>query len=74
MPQGAITISSGTVADLYPVEKRGAAMASMVLGPLFGPAVGPVAGGYLAAAKGWRWTFWLITILVRLPSILCLEN
>lgn len=39
---GAITISSGTVADLYPVEKRGKAMASMIMGPLFGPAVGPV--------------------------------
>ncbi|OAG01087.1 putative MFS multidrug transporter, partial [Paraphaeosphaeria sporulosa] len=66
----AITISSGTVADLYPVEKRGKAMASMVLGPLFGPAVGPVAGGYLAEAKGWRWTFWLITILAGAACII----
>jgi MFS family permease len=39
-------------------------MGSMILGPLFGPAVGPVAGGYLAQAKGWRWTFWLVTIIV----------
>ncbi|KAF1968143.1 fluconazole resistance protein [Bimuria novae-zelandiae CBS 107.79] len=66
----AITISSGTVADLYPVEHRGKAMASMILGPLFGPAVGPVAGGYLAEAKGWRWTFWLVTILAGVACII----
>ncbi|KAF2450143.1 cycloheximide resistance protein [Karstenula rhodostoma CBS 690.94] len=65
-----ITISSGTVADLYPVEKRGKAMASMILGPLFGPAIGPVVGGYLSEAKGWRWTFWLITILAGAACII----
>lgn len=26
--------------------------------------IGPVAGAYLAAAEGWRWTFWLIAIAV----------
>ncbi|KAL1599839.1 hypothetical protein SLS60_007644 [Paraconiothyrium brasiliense] len=66
----AITNSSGTVADLYPVEKRGRAMSSMILGPLFGPAIGPVAGGYLAEAKGWRWTFWLVTILAGAACII----
>ena len=25
--------------------------------------LGPVIGGFLAASKGWRWTFWLLTIL-----------
>ncbi|KAJ4288985.1 hypothetical protein N0V90_011327 [Kalmusia sp. IMI 367209] len=66
----AITISSGTVADLYPVEQRGKAMAMMILGPLFGPAIGPVAGGYLADARGWRWTFWLVTILAGAACII----
>ncbi|KAL8956374.1 MAG: hypothetical protein Q9193_006098 [Seirophora villosa] len=32
------------------------------MGPLMGPVIGPVAGGFLAQAAGWRWTFWLITI------------
>jgi MFS family permease len=52
---GAITISSGTVADLYPVEKRGRAMASMIIGPLFGPAVGPV-GKCSSAPDIRRWS------------------
>jgi predicted MFS family arabinose efflux permease len=28
-----------------------------------GPILGPVIGGPLAAAAGWRWVFWLLTIL-----------
>lgn len=39
-------------------------MAIFAMGPLMGPVIGPVAGGYLAQAAGWRWTFWLITIAV----------
>lgn len=31
---------------------------------LAGPTLGPVAGGFLAEAKGWRWIFWILTILV----------
>ncbi|KAK1765488.1 polyamine transporter 3 [Phialemonium atrogriseum] len=58
-----ITIGSGTIADIMPVEKRGRAMSAWALGPLLGPCVGPVAGGYLIEAAGWRWVYWLITIL-----------
>ncbi len=28
-----------------------------------GPIIGPVAGGYLSQAKGWRWTFWVLAML-----------
>ncbi|KAK1827332.1 major facilitator superfamily domain-containing protein [Podospora conica] len=58
-----ITIGSGSIADIMPVEMRGRAMAAWALGPLLGPCVGPVAGGYLIAAAGWRWIYWLIVIL-----------
>jgi MFS family permease len=30
---------------------------------LLGPVIGPVAGGYLVAARGWRWVFWVLTII-----------
>lgn len=36
---------------------------------LLGPVVGPIAGSYLAAAKGWRWAFWLISILAGAATI-----
>ncbi|KAF2794387.1 MFS general substrate transporter [Melanomma pulvis-pyrius CBS 109.77] len=58
-----LTLGAGTIADMIPLEKRGLAMASWILGPLVGPTFGPLAGGYLAAAKGWRWIFWLISII-----------
>lgn len=35
------------------------------------PTVGPVAGGYLTEAKGWRWVFWVLAMLAGLCTILC---
>ncbi|KAF4335546.1 multidrug resistant [Fusarium beomiforme] len=58
-----LTIGAASLADMISAEKRGAAMGSWALGPLFGPVVGPIAGGYLSAAKGWRWSFWVVAIV-----------
>ncbi|ETS83241.1 hypothetical protein PFICI_05117 [Pestalotiopsis fici W106-1] len=58
-----LTIGSGTIADMMPIESRGRSVSIWALGPLLGPCVGPVAGGYLSRAAGWRWVFWLIAIL-----------
>ncbi|GKT44580.1 efflux pump rdc3 [Colletotrichum spaethianum] len=58
-----ITIGSGSIADIMPVELRGRAMSAWALGPLLGPCIGPVAGGYLIKAAGWRWVYWLVTIV-----------
>ena len=63
-----ITIGSGSIADMMPVEKRGSAMSAWGLGPLLGPCVGPLAGGYLIEAAGWRWVYWLIVSLVIHPT------
>lgn len=60
-----LTIGGGTIADIIVQEKRGGVMAIWAMGPLLGPVIGPVAGGFLSQAKGWRWVFWLITIVVR---------
>lgn len=61
-----ITIGSGSIADMMPIEQRGRAMSAWALGPLLGPCVGPVAGGYLIQAAGWRWIYWLVCIVVCL--------
>lgn len=66
----ALTIGGGTIADVMPPEKRGKAMAVFVMGPVLGPSLGPVAGGFLAQAAGWRWIFWLLTIVAGLMTIL----
>lgn len=43
-------------------------MALFSVGALIGPVLGPVAGGFLTEAAGWRWTFWLMVIIVSLCS------
>ncbi|KAI9658975.1 MAG: hypothetical protein M1821_001935 [Bathelium mastoideum] len=72
-----MTLGPGTIADMVPLEKRGLAMAGYIMGPLVGPTFGPLVGGYLAQAKGWRWIFWLISILagaVFLVNVLCMRE
>jgi MFS family permease len=34
--------------------------------------VGPVAGGFLSQAKGWRWTFWVLCMLSGFFGLLSL--
>ena len=63
-----LTLGGGTVADVIPQEKRGAAMAVFAVGPLLGPVIGPVMGGFITQDIGWRWTFWVLAIVVSTPS------
>ncbi|KAF2826048.1 MFS general substrate transporter [Ophiobolus disseminans] len=67
-----ITIGTGSIADMVPPEKRAGAMGAYVLGVVFGPSIGPIAGGYLAPATGWRWTFWLMTIASGLMTVVAM--
>ncbi|KAL8768282.1 MAG: hypothetical protein Q9209_005421 [Squamulea sp. 1 TL-2023] len=64
-----LTIGGGTIADIVVQEERGGYMAIWAMGPLMGPVIGPVAGGFLSQAKGWRWVFWLITIVAGAITI-----
>lgn len=58
-----ITIIGGTLADLWRAEERGIPMAAFSAAPFIGPAIGPLAGGFLSDAAGWRWLYWLTLIL-----------
>lgn len=63
-----VTCGSGSIADVIPKERRGRAMALWSLGPLLGPIIGPIVGGFLVEAKGWRWVFWVISIVVSIST------
>lgn len=63
------TIGGGTVADVIPVQERGAAMAVTALGPILAPVIGPVAGGFITQKIGWRWTFWIVGIAVCIRHV-----
>ncbi|KAH6877176.1 major facilitator superfamily domain-containing protein [Thelonectria olida] len=67
-----ITNGGGTIADMIVQEKRGAAMASFAIGPLLGPIIGPVVGGVVADHLGWRWVFWILTIISGALSLIFL--
>ncbi|PQE33478.1 hypothetical protein CJF32_00003375 [Rutstroemia sp. NJR-2017a WRK4] len=64
-----ITIGSGTIADIMPREKRGKAVSIWSVGTILGPMVGPIIGGYVARAFGWRWMFWVISIVIGVVTI-----
>jgi len=68
-----LTNGGGVIADTVRQEERGLALAMFTLGLLAGPVIGPVVGGFLTAAKGWRWSFWICAILVS-NSSMCLER
>ncbi|KAJ2898666.1 putative cycloheximide resistance protein [Zalerion maritima] len=59
-----LTNGSGTMMDMTPQEKRGRYVALVSIGPLLGPILGPVVGGFVADGLGWRWTFWILAILI----------
>ncbi|KAB8220223.1 major facilitator superfamily domain-containing protein [Aspergillus novoparasiticus] len=59
-----LTIGGGTIADVIPKEQRGVAMGMFSLGPTLGPSLGPIIGGFVAEYKGWRWTLWVLLVLV----------
>ncbi|KAF6839217.1 polyamine transporter 3 [Colletotrichum plurivorum] len=46
-------LSVGSIVDVMSLEKRGRAISMWALGPLLGPCIGPVAGGYLIERVGW---------------------
>lgn len=65
-----MTLVGGTLSDLWRNEERGVPMAAFSAAPFIGPAIGPLVGGYLADAKGWRWLYWIQLILIGASWVL----
>ncbi len=54
-----VPLSQSTMMDIYPVEKRGQAMAIWGVGVMIGPILGPTLGGYLTEMYNWRFVFYI---------------
>ncbi|KAK1093891.1 Synaptic vesicle transporter SVOP [Friedmanniomyces endolithicus] len=65
-----MTLVGGTLVDLWRNEERGVPMACFSAAPFIGPAIGPLVGGFLADALGWRWLYWFQLILSAVCYIL----
>lgn len=63
-----ISFQMTSLVSLYPIEKRGSIIGLSSLVASFGPALGPIIGGYVASYLGWQYLF-LIPIPI-LASIL----
>ncbi|KAM0326053.1 hypothetical protein ACHAPQ_007831 [Fusarium lateritium] len=48
------------IADMFDKSERGMAMCMFSGAPFLGPAIGPMAGGFLSQAGGWRWLHGLL--------------
>ncbi|OAL57265.1 MFS general substrate transporter [Pyrenochaeta sp. DS3sAY3a] len=61
---GAAMISNapGTVSDIVSEEYRALAFSIWSIGPMNGPVFGPLIGGFVFQALGWRWTNWVVMI------------
>ncbi|KAH6607853.1 mfs multidrug transporter [Trichoderma cornu-damae] len=57
-----LAVGGAVLADLFIAEERGKAISVYSLMPLLGPALGPIAGGWVAERTTWRWVFYSTTI------------
>ncbi|KAJ9365696.1 multidrug resistance protein [Paecilomyces variotii] len=65
------TLGGGTIADMVEPAQRGTAMGIWMCGLTVGPVIGPTIGGFTSAYLGWRWTFWILTIIA---GVICALN
>ncbi|PGG99985.1 hypothetical protein AJ79_08347 [Helicocarpus griseus UAMH5409] len=56
-------LGGGVISDCWKAEERGKSIAIYSLAPFIGPAVGPIAGGFIAKHTTWRWVFWSVSIV-----------
>ena len=58
-----LALGGGLLSDCWRAEERGKAVSIYSLAPLLGPAVGPIAGGFIVEKTTWRWVFWSSSIV-----------
>ncbi|CAG7964572.1 unnamed protein product [Penicillium nalgiovense] len=63
-------IGGGVLSDCWRKNERGAATAVYSVMPFIGPAIGPIAGGYLTQYMSWRWIFWVVSMADAVVQIL----
>ncbi|KAE8411492.1 major facilitator superfamily domain-containing protein [Aspergillus pseudocaelatus] len=57
-----LAIGGGVLSDLFTSDERGRAIAIYSLAPLLGPAIGPIAGGFITENTSWSWIFYATSI------------
>ncbi|KAF8921555.1 major facilitator superfamily domain-containing protein [Mucidula mucida] len=69
---GPLTLAGSTISDIWDNNERGFAIALFAAAPYGGAALGPLVGGFIGDALGWRWILWINMMFAGLVFFLCL--
>ncbi|KAL8826636.1 MAG: hypothetical protein Q9170_007324 [Blastenia crenularia] len=72
-----LAVGGGVLSDCWRAEQRGRAISLYSLAPLLGPAIGPIAGGFITEQTTWRWAFYATSIadaLIQLSGLFFLRE
>jgi len=58
-----IANAPGTIGDIISDDYRSTAFSIWSIGPMNGPTIGPIIGGFITQYKGWRWANWVVMIV-----------
>lgn len=64
-----LTNAGGVIADMFNASERGMAAAIFAAAPFLGPSIGPIAGGFLGHASGWKWVEGMMAIFTGIVLI-----
>ncbi|KAL1603595.1 hypothetical protein SLS60_005183 [Paraconiothyrium brasiliense] len=64
-----IANGGGTISDMFIPSERAGVFGWYLLGPLLGPTLGPLFGGFIVQRLGWRWIFWVMTIVCSVNTL-----
>jgi DHA1 family multidrug resistance protein-like MFS transporter len=65
-----LATGGATIVDLFDPEHIPYGICIYASFGVCGPVFGPVIGGYVASARGWRWTIWVVTWLCAAVAVL----
>ncbi|KAI6785439.1 uncharacterized protein J7T54_007081 [Emericellopsis cladophorae] len=67
-----VTLCGAVIADVATSAERGTYASITGIPTVLGPALGPVVGGLVSQNLGWRWIFWVLTILAGVSLLIIL--
>jgi DHA2 family multidrug resistance protein len=72
-----VPMSQAILLEAFPPAERGRALSYFGVGVVFGPIIGPILGGWVTDAWGWRWIFYInipIGVLAVLLALLFVHD
>jgi MFS family permease len=70
-------LGGGLLADCWRAEEQGRSLSLYYTVPLVGPAIGPIAGAYITQHLGWRWMFYVMSLLnasIQIAGLMWLDE